>query len=190
VDTATVTPAPVEGVVVGVRDDDPACPLSDCVIHPAANKVATSITETRAITLVYIFICFPQEHFSQVQIKGNARICSRLHQNLSQIPKKRLFQADPDKDGQGDRSAEVRDNLEEAGIEISRIRYLASEPWPFPNSLMMGFVADYAGGTLRPDGIETVAAGWFDRDNFPDFPLKASITRALIDGWISGKIPE
>jgi NAD+ diphosphatase len=83
-----------------------------------------------------------------------------------------------------------REVKEEAGIEISRIRYLASEPWPFPNSLMMGFVADYAGGIIRPDGIETVAARWFDRDNLPDFPRKVSITRALIDGWISGTLPE
>jgi len=83
-----------------------------------------------------------------------------------------------------------REVKEEAGIEISRIRYLASEPWPFPNSLMMGFIADYAGGTIRPDGIETVAAGWFDRDNLPDFPLKISITRALIDRWIAGNLPE
>lgn len=83
-----------------------------------------------------------------------------------------------------------REVKEEAGIEISRIRYLASEPWPFPNSLMMGFVADYAGGMIRSDGIETESVGWFDRDNLPDFPLKISITRALIDGWISGTLPE
>jgi len=83
-----------------------------------------------------------------------------------------------------------REVKEEAGIEISRIRYLASEPWPFPNSLMMGFVADYAGGTIRPDGVETVSAGWFDRDRLPDFPLKVSMTRALIDGWIAGNLPE
>lgn len=83
-----------------------------------------------------------------------------------------------------------REVLEEAGIEISHLRYLASEPWPFPNSLMLGFVADYAGGTLRPDGIETASAGWFDRENLPEFPLKTSLTRALIDRWISGNLPE
>ncbi len=83
-----------------------------------------------------------------------------------------------------------REVKEEAGIEISHVRYLASEPWPFPNSLMIGFVADYAGGTLRPDGIEIESAGWFDRDNLPDFPSKISIAHALIDGWISGSLPE
>jgi hypothetical protein len=107
-DAAAVAPAPVgwifggawvsvsDGgfiwvkVLVGVGVDDPACPLSDCVTHPAANNAATSITEARAITLVNVFICFPQEHVGQVQIKGNARICSRLHPNLFQIPKKRI----------------------------------------------------------------------------------------------------
>jgi NAD+ diphosphatase len=83
-----------------------------------------------------------------------------------------------------------REVREEAGIEISHVRYLASEPWPFPNSLMMGFVADYAGGTLTPDGIEIESAGWFDRDNLPNFPPKISITHTLIDGWISGNLQE
>jgi len=83
-----------------------------------------------------------------------------------------------------------REVREEVGIEIAHARYVASEPWPFPNSLMIGFVADYAGGTIRPDGIEIESAGWFDRDNLPHFPPKISITHALIQRWISGNLPE
>ena len=79
-----------------------------------------------------------------------------------------------------------REVREETGIAIKNIRYRASEPWPFPNSLMLGFVADYDGGEIAPDGIEIESARWFDRDRLPDLPPKLSLTRALIDDWVAG----
>lgn len=80
-----------------------------------------------------------------------------------------------------------REVREEAGIEIKNIRYCASEPWPFPNSLMLGFVAEYDGGALAPDGTEVESAAWFDRNHLPDLPPQLSLTRALIDDWVSGE---
>ena len=80
-----------------------------------------------------------------------------------------------------------REVREETGVAIKNIRYCSSEPWPFPNSLMLGFVADYEGGEIAPDGIEVESAAWFDRNHLPDLPPKLSITRALIDNWVSGK---
>jgi NAD+ diphosphatase len=82
-----------------------------------------------------------------------------------------------------------REVREESGIAIRNIRYRASEPWPFPNSLMLGFVADYEGGEIVPDGIEVESACWFDRDHLPDLPPALSITRALIDDWKSEHSP-
>ena len=79
-----------------------------------------------------------------------------------------------------------REVREESGIAIKNIQYRASEPWPFPNSLMLGFVADYDGGEIAPDGIEIESARWFDRDRLPDLPPKLSLTRALIDHWVAG----
>ncbi|MFA4876601.1 MAG: NAD(+) diphosphatase [Methanoregula sp.] len=76
-----------------------------------------------------------------------------------------------------------REVLEETGIAIRNVKYIASEPWPFPNSLMIGFVADYEGGTITPDRVEIEAAGWFERDNLPYLPPKLSISRTLIDLW-------
>lgn len=78
-----------------------------------------------------------------------------------------------------------REVREEVGIEVTNIRYRGSEPWPFPDSLMIGFVADYAGGEIVIDNKEIVSAGWFDRDGLPEIPRKLSIARSLIDGWLA-----
>jgi NAD+ diphosphatase len=75
----------------------------------------------------------------------------------------------------------VREVREEVGIEIARLRYFRSQPWPFPNSLMIAFFADYAGGEITPDPTEIEAAGWFPRNALPPLPDQASIARHLID---------
>jgi NAD+ diphosphatase len=77
-----------------------------------------------------------------------------------------------------------REVKEETGIFIKNIHYFGSEPWPFPNSLMMGFTADFAGGELVVDKNEIESAFWFDREHLPRIPEKLSISRALIDWWI------
>jgi len=76
-----------------------------------------------------------------------------------------------------------REVLEETGIQVKNIRYFGSEPWPFPDSLMIGFVAEYAGGELKIDHHEIESAFWFDRENLPLIPERMSISRALIDWW-------
>jgi NAD+ diphosphatase len=81
--------------------------------------------------------------------------------------------------------AVFREVHEEAMIGIKNIRYRASEPWPFPDSIMLGFVADYDKGEIAPDGIEIECAGWFDRGHLPDLPPRFGMTRALIDDWIA-----
>jgi NAD+ diphosphatase len=78
-----------------------------------------------------------------------------------------------------------REVLEETGILIKNIRYFGSEPWPFPNSLMMGFTADFAGGELVVDKNEIESAFWFDREHLPRIPEQLSISRALIDWWVT-----
>jgi NAD+ diphosphatase len=82
--------------------------------------------------------------------------------------------------------AVCREVREETGISVENIRYFGSEPWPFPHSLMIGFIADYAGGALAIDNHEIEAAGWFDRDHLPPLPSRMSLSRALIDWWLRG----
>ena len=77
-----------------------------------------------------------------------------------------------------------REVKEEAGVDVKNIRYFGSQPWPFPNSLMVGFTAEYAGGDVTTDEKEIVDARWFTADNLPTIPDKISIARSLID-WFS-----
>lgn len=79
-------------------------------------------------------------------------------------------------------SREVR---EELGVSISDITYFGSQPWPFPDSLMIGFTAEHAEGDISIDGVEIVDAGWFKVDNLPKIPDRISIARRLIDSFIA-----
>jgi len=77
-----------------------------------------------------------------------------------------------------------REIKEESGIEVTNIRYFGSQPWPFPDSLMIGFIADYSKGELKPDKEEITDLKWFKPYEIPEWPDKVSIARALIDNFI------
>jgi NAD+ diphosphatase len=75
-----------------------------------------------------------------------------------------------------------REVREEAGIDVTNIRYVGSQCWPFPSQLMIGFLADYSDGEIKPDGVEVVEAHWFHEDALPMSPGgKRSISRWIID---------
>ena len=77
-----------------------------------------------------------------------------------------------------------REVREEVGIELGELRYVASQPWPFPHSLMIGFEATWASGDIAVDGVEIVDAGWYHPDDLPMIPPAMSIARTLIDRWV------
>lgn len=87
--------------------------------------------------------------------------------------------------GENLEAAVHREILEEVGIAVKNVRYFGSQPWPFPNSLMIGFVADYAGGEIHIDPSEILEAQWFTRDTMPEIPSSISIARRLIDAFTS-----
>lgn len=91
--------------------------------------------------------------------------------------------------------AVAREVFEEAGVEVTQVRYIASQPWPFPASIMLGFIADASTEHLMIDKKELDEARWFSRrelaefgewgDDAPGFKLTRhdSISRYLIDYW-------
>jgi NAD+ diphosphatase len=82
--------------------------------------------------------------------------------------------------------AAVREVREEVGIEIGELRYVTSHPWPFPNSLMVGFCARYRSGEIVVDGKEIEQAGWYSRGSLPEIPRPGTLAHSLITRWLQG----
>lgn len=79
----------------------------------------------------------------------------------------------------------AREVEEEVGVKVSRIRYFASQPWPFPNSLMIAFICDWVSGEIRPQAGEIEDAKWFSVLQLPKLPSRISIARRLIDAAVA-----
>ncbi|MGB3212168.1 MAG: NAD(+) diphosphatase [Desulforhopalus sp.] len=77
-----------------------------------------------------------------------------------------------------------REVREEVNIRIGNIRYIASQPWPFPHSIMIGFSATYVDGEIEIDNNEIEDARWFSVRDLPTLPSKITIARLLIDTFI------
>lgn len=90
----------------------------------------------------------------------------------------------------------IREVWEESGINVDGVTYQASQPWPFPSSIMLGFRAQATSFEIKVDGIEIEEAHWFtpedlqtfgewgdDDDNY-SLPRRDSIARFLIDDWV------
>ncbi len=78
-----------------------------------------------------------------------------------------------------------REVAEEVGVTVDDIRYLGSQPWPFPHQLMVGFLARYRAGELRIDAQELEHAAWFDLGALPDLPPPLSISRRILDWYLA-----
>lgn len=92
--------------------------------------------------------------------------------------------------------AVAREVLEEVSIVVDDIRYVKSQPWPFPSSLMLAFTARAVSGTIRPDGVEITDARWFSRESLAAgikdgsvrVPMRASVAFQLIEDWFGAQL--
>jgi len=93
--------------------------------------------------------------------------------------------------GESLEAAVIREVREEAGVEVAEMRYFASQPWPFPSSLMLGFTAQAASETIHLGQDELEHARWFTRKEMRDMlqqgtlklPFKLAISFHLIENW-------
>lgn len=86
--------------------------------------------------------------------------------------------------GESLEDAVIREVREEVALEVRNPTYFGSQPWPFPNSLMVGFTAEYVSGEIECDPTEIAEAGWYRRHDMPPIPPGISIARRLIDAWL------
>ncbi len=100
--------------------------------------------------------------------------------------------------GESFEAAVRRETLEETGVDVGECTYLGSQPWPFPASVMVGFIGrTLPGGRVEPrvDGVEIREARWWSRDELAAasgvsmrLPGRTSIARAIIEHWYGGRL--
>ena len=99
--------------------------------------------------------------------------------------------------GETPERAVVREVAEEVGVRVGAVRYVGSQPWPFPSSLMLGYVASAISTDVDVDGTEISDARWFTREQLREqlaggdvgLPGPVSIARALIEQWYGAPLP-
>jgi NAD+ diphosphatase len=100
--------------------------------------------------------------------------------------------------GESAEQAVAREVREETSIAVGRVTYLGSQPWPMPQSLMLGFRADAAGSTeIKVDADEIAEAHWYSRDELQVavengdllLPPPVSIAHRIIESWYGGPLP-
>jgi NAD+ diphosphatase len=143
-----------------------ACPSCGLHIYPRISPAIITLVRKGPLALLASNAKFPGAFYST--LAGFAEIGESLEETL------------------------VREVREEAGIAVKNVRYFGSQPWPFPNSLMIAFTAEWESGDIAIDPKELSDAKWFSADALPMIPPPLSIARQLIDAWISevtGKAP-
>jgi NAD+ diphosphatase len=136
------------------------CPSCGLTVYPRISPAIITLVRKGDLALLASNAKFPSAFYST--LAGFAEIGESLEETL------------------------VREVREEVGIVVKDVRYFGSQPWPFPNSLMIAFTAEWESGEIAVDPSELSDAKWFRADDLPMIPPPVSIARRLIDAWVSG----
>lgn len=134
------------------------CPNCQLHIYPRISPAIITLVRRGPLALLASNAKFPGAFYST--LAGFAEIGESLEETL------------------------IREVHEEAGVKVNNVRYFGSQPWPFPNSLMIAFTADWESGEINIDPKEISDAKWFTADALPMIPPPLSIARQLIDAWV------
>lgn len=135
-----------------------ACPKCGLHVYPRISPAIITLVRKGDLALLASNAKFPGAFYST--LAGFAEIGESLEETL------------------------VREVQEEVGVTVTNVRYFGSQPWPFPNSLMIAFTAEWASGDIAVDPTEIADAKWFEADALPMIPPPLSIARRLIDAWV------
>lgn len=134
------------------------CPSCDLHVYPRISPAIITLVRKGDLALLASSAKFPAAFYST--LAGFSEIGESLEQTL------------------------VREVKEEVGLTVGNVRYFGSQPWPFPNSLMIGFTAEWESGDIVVEPSEISDAKWFSVEALPRVPPPLSIARRLIDAWV------
>lgn len=86
--------------------------------------------------------------------------------------------------GESPEQTVMREVMEEVNVRVNNITYFASQPWPFPGQLMLGYFADFVSGDIMADQHEILAAAWYHYKQLPNVPSVATISGRLINAFV------
>lgn len=135
-----------------------ACPSCRLHLYPRISPAIITLVRKGPLALLASNAKFPGAFYST--LAGFAEIGESLEETL------------------------IREVKEESGVTVKDVRYFGSQPWPFPNSLMIAFTAEWESGEIAIDPKELSDAKWFAADALPMIPPPLSIARQLIDAWV------
>lgn len=156
------------------------CSVCGCKLRPAINEYAMQCPDCQALAFPRLnpAVITAVIRDGRILLAHNRKFRSGMYSLIAGF-------IEP---GESPEEAVAREIWEEVGLKVRNIRYWRGQSWPFPNSLMLGFIADYAGEEINVDGEEIAAADWFAANNLPDIPSPPSISRAIIDAYIAGEL--